>query len=81
MFGYLEEGVYSINKKGEVTKDIVKIPKTIYEKTGKISGYNYGPDEIVAEAFKALITTDWENNKKYSNRDKEILTQIKDAIK
>jgi hypothetical protein len=40
-----------------------------------------GVDEILAEAFKAMVTTDWENNKKYSKRDKEILTQIKEVIK
>jgi hypothetical protein len=28
-----------------------------------------------------MVTTDWENNKKYSKRDKEILTQIKEVIK
>ena len=80
LFGYLEEQIYSVNEKGEVSNNKVEMPKVVYEKTGKISSYNYGPDEIIAEAFKAMVTTDWENNKKYSKRDKEILTQIKEVI-
>jgi hypothetical protein len=81
VFGYLEVQFHSVDKNGNVELAQTEIGNDIYNKTGKISGYSLGVDEILAEAFKAMVTTDWENNKKYSKRDKEILTQIKEVIK
>jgi hypothetical protein len=81
LFGYLDESIYSVNEKGEVSPNKVEIPKTVFEKTGNISSYNYGPDEIIAEAFKILVSTKWQDNKQLTQRDKEILTKIHEAIK
>lgn len=80
VFGYLEVQFHSVDKNGNVELAQTEIGNDIYNKTGKISGYSLGVDEILAEAFRVLVTENWNSNNQLTKRDKEILSKMKTII-
>lgn len=80
LLGYAEVGLYRINKDGTITNKKMSYSKEFFSQVGTISSYRYGADEIIAEAFQELITKDLESKKKRSNRDKEIMREIKHIL-
>lgn len=78
LLGYVDLGLFKVDENGRITNERISLNnEEFYEKIGRISTYRYGADEIIAEAFKVMITEDYHNNNNYSSRDKEILDKIK----
>lgn len=79
VFGYLEVQFHSVDKNGNVELAQTEIGNDIYNKTGKISGYSLGVDEILAEAFRVLVTENFgkhEKKNKFDRRNsKSLLTE------
>jgi hypothetical protein len=80
LLGYLEVQFHYVDKNGNVEVTKTKIGNEIYNKTGTISGYSLGVDEILAEAFRVLITMNSEDKSQLSKRDNEILQKLKTII-
>jgi len=80
VLGYLEVQFHFVDKNGNVEVAQTEIGNDVYDKTGKISGYSLGIDEILAEAFRVLITVNSEDKNQLSKRDKEILQNMKTII-
>ncbi|MFN9393058.1 MAG: hypothetical protein ACK505_07225 [Flavobacteriales bacterium] len=80
LLGYLEVQFHYVDENGTVELTKTKIGNEIYKKTGTLSGYSLGVDEILAEAFRVLITTSPESKGQLSNRDKEILQNMHTII-
>lgn len=80
LLGYLEVQFHYVDRNGNVEVAPSKIGNEIYNKTGTLSGYSLGVDEILAEAFRVLITMNPEVKSQLSKRDKEILQKLKTII-
>jgi hypothetical protein len=77
LFGYLEVQFHSIDKNGNVEIAQTDLGKDIYDKTGMLSDYSLGVDEILAEAFRVFIMMNSEDKNQSSKRDEEIVQKLK----
>lgn len=81
LLGYADVSLYRINENGEVLDNPLPFSEEFLKKVGTISTYRYGADEIIAEAFQVMITENIESNSEYSERDKQIITELQAELK
>ena len=81
LLGYIELGLYKIDSEGVVSSERNNLNDNFFDKIGRISGYHYGADEVIAEAFRVLIEIQDEQIDNHPNFEKIKKQRNRDILK